>query len=510
MSNHSDDFNQKLVAFWCDDLPPMNDGLRILFYGGLLLIAVFAPVVRPHLGDSPLQAPELYSYTLPEFFTMEGCMKAFGKTWMTNKRLRLIRSVCMIAWIGCIIGVGGIWSPIVVSICMLMLHGVVVGCVGTNHRWYAPVYTMLALALSNGNGVYSVDHYFSSRYNSYPFSKLNNPALFTSGFGRKVTLVSVIMTLFFGGITKMLNSGLKWMDGSTIGYYVNEENKGRWPWLKIWISKCQPLLVFLSVKTMILELSSPCALFVPFFRPILLVSASIFHFGIWLTLHPNYLPQTWCYILCTNYHESMKYHTPVNLVTLTASWGITVFLAFSIVCALMGMENWPFTSIPMYSYYRDTSYSHMYLENTKQARCVSHECINSGGYPIGWSSKWIYLWLSDSAGNLFELDDLIVQNRAERGVLLKQWVRMKNRIAARDIMAKSDLELLNFDSCKSKQHPAQTWLIEYANIWRLQNWSLPAWTNHEDVKLQFGVRLKNNSSIALAFTSWMTKRNRED
>src|SRR5689334_6066095 len=47
------------AEFWLDDLPPMHGMLRILAYGGLLLLMF--PWQR--LGGSPLQAPETWRWT---------------------------------------------------------------------------------------------------------------------------------------------------------------------------------------------------------------------------------------------------------------------------------------------------------------------------------------------------------------------------------------------------------------------------------------------------------------
>jgi hypothetical protein len=483
----------------------MNDILRIVFYTGLLFLALLSPIARPHIGDSPLQAPELYAYTLPEFFTLEGFMKVVGKGWITLKTLKLIRAICLIGWIGCILGFGGIWCPLLVGICMLILHGIVVGCVGTNHRWYAPVYTTLALTFSNGNRLYSIDHYLSSHYAKYPFRTLTESSLLTSGFGRKVALVGCLLTLFFGGITKLLNSGILWMNGTTIAYYVSDESKGRWPWLKRLVSKSQYFSMFLSIQSMILELLSPWALFAELARSILIVMATIFHLGIFLTLNPDYFPQTWCYLLGLDFNNSEKSQTTVNTTTLTAAWGITGLLIFlTVFCFLLRIDYWPLSNIAMYSFYRDNSYSHKYLKDVDQAKRVSQQCANFNFNPIGWSSKWICLRIVDSIDNMIDIEESIVQKGNKQGVLLKQWTRIKNGIAARDIMAKlKDTQLEYSFRVNSKNYPAQVWLLKNVNAWRSRYRSLPVWTTQNNTKLQLVVRLKNDRSFVLASTSWV-------
>ena len=485
----------------------MNDTLRIIFYTGLLLMALLSPFIRPHLGDSPLQAPELYAYTLPEFFTFQGCMQLVGKNWITLKTLRFIRALCLIAWFGCIIGFGGIWCPILVAFSMLVLHGIVVGCVGTNHRWYCPVYTMLALVFSNGNGLYSIDHYLSSRYAKYPFQTLNEPSLLNSGFGCKVALASGLITLFFGGIAKLSNSGVKWMDGTTIAYFVSSKKIGRWPWLKRITSKSQSFCKFLSIQTMIMELLSPFALFTQLSRYIIIMLATLFHLGIWLTITPNYFPQIWCYSVGFNFHDSKKSQTPVNSTTLTAAWGITgLFIFLTVSCVVLCIDYWPFTSVTMYSRYRDSSYSDEHLNSIEQVKRVAQECVSANNNPIGWCSNWISLRLVDSADNLIDLEEFVVRTGNKRGVLFRQWMRIKSATAARDIMAKLDTQLDLAYIVNSRQYPAQAWLLQNVNVWQSQNWPLPVWTTRDNVKLQLAVRIKNEKSIVLASISWLPEK----
>ena len=188
----------------------MDDTCRIILYGGLLIIALLSPLSQPHLGDSPLQAPEIYEYTLPEYYLRVGFMQVVPRALLTHTSVRRIRFICVIAWINCILGFGGTWSYALTGICALILHGIIVGCTGSNHRWYAPVYTLLALTLCHGNGSFSVDHYFELRYSNYPFTTSTDTSLLASGFGRKVAMALNLFTLFFGGVAKLMNGGIRW------------------------------------------------------------------------------------------------------------------------------------------------------------------------------------------------------------------------------------------------------------------------------------------------------------
>ena len=110
---------------------------------------------------------------------------------------------------------GGQLPPIIVGIGMLLLHGVVQGCIGTSHRWYVPVYTCLALALASGNADLSVDALLYEKFgDAYPFAPVCRAgaatanSLLCSGYARKMVLMAGISTLFFGAITKVANTTL--------------------------------------------------------------------------------------------------------------------------------------------------------------------------------------------------------------------------------------------------------------------------------------------------------------
>ena len=96
-----------LLRFWLEDLPPMHGSMRIYIYSALLLTALLSHYARPHLGDSPLQAPELFAYTLPAFFSREGAMQLLHTSaWVNVATLKAIRATTLIAFVMCIIGAG--------------------------------------------------------------------------------------------------------------------------------------------------------------------------------------------------------------------------------------------------------------------------------------------------------------------------------------------------------------------------------------------------------------------
>ena len=257
---------------------------------------------------------------------------------------------------------GGQLPPIVVGVGMFLLHGVVQGCIGTSHRWYVPVYTCLTLMLANGNAELSFDRWASNRWgSSYPFAPVcasasTSNSLLCSGFARKMILMFGISTLFFGAVTKFINGGLVWLDGESLSYYVSSEENGRSPFLKNLMHKYRWVSLALSLASIGLEAAAIVAVFVPASRPLILVSAAGMHLGIWLTMWPNYFPQTLCYALGATWHlfgeksagELMRLDAHTNTSLLMTCWCAVAFWLFLSMVACLRIEWWPLTGIPMY------------------------------------------------------------------------------------------------------------------------------------------------------------------
>lgn len=546
-----------LVDFWLCDLPPIHGVVRIYLYLGLLLTALSSIWARPPLGDSPLQAPQLFNFTLPAFFSSEGAMKLWPAGFLTLSKVTLVRNVTLLAWVCCILGVGGDLPPKVVGFGIVFLHGIVQGCIGTSHRWYVPVYTCLAAAWSNGNGELSLDKYlFDTFGEAYPFPPPNyqqdEASISISGLSRKLVLIAGISTLFFGAITKFMNGGLAWLDGKTLAYYVSSEENGRSMWLKNLFIDYPWFSFFLSIASIGLEAISIVAIFIPWTRPIILISAAGLHLGIWLTMWPNYFPQTWCYGIglawvYSGYGYVTNQGIEENMIpsldkflalgenhpsVLAAIW-ISTFLSFFLVfVALFRIEYWPVTGIPMYSFYRDLSFSYKHLRDVKQAQLVAKEHMDSG-YPnaLAWSNLWIILRLKNtdpvvleerkkrkaaqangdaSANNteakkdyesserefvnlksracpekglkkmrIYTTDSSLSESQV-RGVLTKQWRRTLHNIAAADISAKPDDQIAHIDASSCGfDYPGVVWLKEQVAILREyaeeNKWALPDW-----------------------------------
>ncbi len=523
------------AEFWLDDLPPMHGMLRILAYGGLLLLMF--PWQR--LGGSPLQAPETWRWTAREFYVPVGFQRELGRFWHSYERLRLLRTVVVVSWICCILGFGGQLPAVITGVGVLLLNGVAQGAIGRCHRWYVPTYTLLALALSDGRGTYSLDAILFDAWSGYPFPTLaaeSSPVL-QSGLARKLVLVSGIFTLTSAGIAKLRSAGLRWMSGSTLGFHMRARSPARWPALRTWLASSPRALMLLSVWVVAFELVAVVALWGSDLRPAILLTAVALHLGIGLVMTPNYTPQSFCYSLAVAWPwlsiaehplAASQWHAAGLGVTL-AVWLSSAFVVFLALVTLLRIEYWPFTYIPMYSRYRGPSEHSRHVQDARMALVHS---LDQARHDQPLLQQWFSLRIFDASGAGREvcLEDLATTRQLDRsfpehlaihGVFRNQWLKVISGVGTVDIAAKflrrrgdgmkvpdthaKAVELMRHGD--GHEYPAHTWLASIVPRLRAQTWAaaLPDWVEHHGA-LQLCIRVADVQGgaqlVPLAEVAW--------
>jgi hypothetical protein len=228
-----------------------------------------------------------------------------------------------------------------------------------------------------------------------------------------------------------------------------------------------------------------------------------------------------------------------------------VFLwVFLSMVALLRIEWWPLTGIPMYSFYRDHTYSYRHLRDAAQAQQVALEHAASG-YPnaLAWSNLWITLRLCnmdpklrqqkdekkqlkqqssaaagperksvESSGLLSSEREFVnlkarVTDKAytrggRKGVYLKQWRRTLHNVASADMASKPlgqiEVQPLDSPNAPTEVYPALAWLrlqLPHLRQWaHVNNWALPDWVDQYG-ELQLRVKLRDRYAI-LARIPW--------
>jgi len=437
--------------------------------------------------------------------------------------------ICMTSWIMCILGFGG-WLPsFLFGVTTAFLFAVSSGCVGTSHRWLLPAFTCLFIALTPAHHEYSLDALLSRYIDNYPFPPVRTP-LQSSAVGRTFVLVMAISTLFSGAVAKLKNSGLRWMNGKSLAYYVGVDRKkgqqnGSSEFFKRMIGEVPLVAIAMSVSSIILEGGSIVAIFFPITRWPLVIAASGFHIGIWLSMSPNYFPQIVCYVLCVPWWWETKCKlSTAQLSDFNLLLGVDVVFAvcvLSYIAGIVGLEYWPVTCIPMYSFYRDQSFSPDHFTSVEQCKLVADEFVHSGLQSIiAWADGWVGLRLvalgsenekedkKELAKNI-DLGSYICDPKAAAGVMWKQYRVILCNPVARDVSALKDNTLKSLmELANNKESQTSKMLQTLRPFLKKMPFitTLPDWVHSPDIPsaLQVFVRVDGRIPIVLSSVPWHT------
>ncbi len=99
----------------------------------------------------------------------------------------------------------------------------------------------------------------------------------------KVVHVMLAMTYFSAGMSKLLHSGLRWLNGYTLQGHTFGDALERGHPVGIWLAQQHGLAVALSVFTILLELFFFVSLFLPRLAPLFFLGALAFQVGLYVT-----------------------------------------------------------------------------------------------------------------------------------------------------------------------------------------------------------------------------------
>ena len=99
----------------------------------------------------------------------------------------------------------------------------------------------------------------------------------------KVVHVLLAITYLSAGMSKLLTSGLRWLNGYTLQGHTFGDALERGHPLGIWLAQQHELAVALSVFTLLLEVFFFVSLFLPRLAPLFFLGALAFQVGLYLT-----------------------------------------------------------------------------------------------------------------------------------------------------------------------------------------------------------------------------------
>jgi hypothetical protein len=107
----------------------------------------------------------------------------------------------------------------------------------------------------------------------------------------KLAHVLLAMTYFSTGATKLIDGGLRWMNGYTLQSYTFADGIARGQPVGIWLGQHYTLCLILSVFTVAFELFFFLSIFFPRVAPLFFVTGIFFHIGLHLAGAHGFFPQ---------------------------------------------------------------------------------------------------------------------------------------------------------------------------------------------------------------------------
>jgi hypothetical protein len=268
-----------------------------------------------------------------------------------------------------------------------------------------------------------------------------------SGFAPKLLLVSLVYMMLAGGIAKLRNGGRAWLKGRALRFYIEESVEfARSPWVSRMLRASPRLCSVLATVSVVVEMSGILALLDVRFTPLVVLAWVCLHIGILLVMMPAYWVQMWCYLLLIDWYTAFGLGSP-HRWTATDSDGpaVTMLTAFYwlyclilIIVFLRHSEEWPFTSVPMYSNGTSPAERKLPAPSELHARAVAAQ----RGEVTAWHRPWVSTEVDEDilivpadgrpAMSLFEV-------LSEHGVTLarwSQWAKVVRGIAIADVAAK--------------------------------------------------------------------------
>jgi len=435
------------AAFWFDDIEPLSGPKRFVFYAGLLAIALLD-------ADSPLHAPELAGHTAPELWTASGLWAFLGLGQWPKEWLDLVRVGTIAAWASAAVGLFGRPARLLTALGVFVLAGANAGAMGIAHRWYVPLVALCIVAFAGTRDRWSVDFQLEALAARQGWrERAPEPSLGT-GLPLKLLLVVVTGLFFSAGIAKLLETGPAWLDGSTICSSV--ASRGRSSAFSQALAERAWACSGLATASLLFELAAPLALLSRNYRFVFVIAAWLFHLGIWSVMYPAYFGAMWCYLLFLEMPARLgtgASETPRPSVAATATKRRTaVALSAGMVVAILGVallrvEWWPISHIPMYSFHGKVvraARQDPALAQRVASACVDGERARVAACAVQPNCR-VEVSLSDG-------QSLVVNVKNKRplgpdGVTGKQWSALMRETVILDLASKPPGRIEKCDGC---------------------------------------------------------------
>jgi hypothetical protein len=419
------------------ELPPISGHLRAFFYGGLLLLCILD-------YPSPMQAPRIVGSASPLFYTPPRILCWLGSPLDKVALLRAVRALTVVAWVGAALGLLQPLTGVLVFLGFAFLHAANSGALGANHSTHSALYALFAMCFSVSDD-FSLDMWLRER-TDWP-RLVPAGSVLESGFARELLLVSMVYVMLAGGVAKLRNGGSSWFTGRMLRYYIAQAApNARSPWVSRQLRARPRLCQVLATGTVFVEASGVLALADPKLIPYVVLAWVGLHVGILLVMAPLYLVQIWCYMLLVDWHSLLgiggvapwmpraaDQFAMTALTIFGAVFGLTLAIVF-----LRHSEEWPFTSVPMYSNGTPPDERRLPARGELRAKAVAAK----RGDVNAWHRPWVpgegdeeLRIIPAGGGAPRPLFDLLAEHGATP-VRWSQWTKVVRRVAIDHVAAR--------------------------------------------------------------------------
>ncbi|MFE4972094.1 hypothetical protein ACFRAR_08240 [Kitasatospora sp. NPDC056651] len=472
-----------ITHWWLHQMPPVSGVLRAVLYTGLLALCLTQP-------PTPMFAPKIIASTEPAFYTPVLALRALGIRWVRPAVLVVVRNLTVAAWIAAAAGLLQPATGILTFLGFAFLHAVNAGALGANHSSHAALYTLFAMC-------FSVSYDFSldgllAEHTAWP-PLLARDSVLTSGFAPTLLLVALAYTLFAAGVAKLRFGRRGWFDGTALNFYLRiSKPAARWQWLStLMISK--PWMCRLAAwGTLVVELGAVGAVFDWQLRMPMVLAWIAMHVVILWVMFPAYYIQMWCYLLLFDWPWLIGQVTGDRPATHAFTSEGTAATALAVVgCAVSAAllyvlvassEQWPFTSVPMYS--NGTAEADL-IPLPARAELHARATLAARGRHTAWGRAWVdeeYLediWVrpADPDAEPRRMFHLLMEEGTTTFVRWSQYAKVVRELAIEDVLAKPPNSP---EHTEDRLYPATAFLRQVTPLFRA---ALPTWERYEALEL---------------------------
>lgn len=425
------------------DFPPIYGIQRLVFYLGLLALCLYD-------SPTPFNSPSIMRRMAAPLYTPPKILRLFGFGMPNLKALKFVRILTIVFWIMAAVGLLQPISGILTFSCFAFLHAVNSGALGSNHSTHAALYTLFALCFSISDDGFSLD---SVLHEKFLWPQLFPPnSVLESGFAVKLVQITMVYVMLAGGLSKLRYGGIRWLNGRALHFYLEESKRFARSPLVSRILRANPhlfglpLCSLLATMSVITEISGVITLFDVHLIPYVVLGWCCLHIGILLVMMPDYWIQMWCYTLLIDWNGLMGNG---SLPSWSAADGegflasiLTIF--FVIYCLtllivfLRHVEEWPFTSVPMYSNGLTPSERKLPAISKLHAKAVAA----SKGKVTEWHRPWVSAETNEEimivpvdGGSVRPLFEVLSENGMSFA-RWSQWAKVVRAVAIKDLAAK--------------------------------------------------------------------------